>query len=267
MIRLGILEALRLLVLICLPVFCGVAFATSPGTSSEAQTTSGMELVIEPRPEWIQQYPDVVPKMDARAPMQFRLVEHQVLINAKKTARYTRKIQSVHRFSGLDAGSQIEVTFDPAYQQLIFHELAIVRGNERRDKLKSGSISFLQREPNLERQMIDGRITASIVLDDVQVGDEIELAYTIRGANPVFDGRFVDMVWARSDRAPINLYRYRLLSPASREIKYKVGSEDIAIQDSSRGSQRELLFEREGVAQFHPEVNAAWRAFLPDLFN
>jgi hypothetical protein len=91
---------------------------------------------------------------------------------------------------GLQSASSIEETYDPAYQVLIFHFIVIKRQGKMIDKLEPRKIQVLRREENLERQEYDGALSAVVNLEGVQPGDIVEYAYTIRGRNPVFNGKF-----------------------------------------------------------------------------
>ena len=64
----------------------------------------------------------------------------------------------------------------------------------------------------------DGRKTVNVFIDDVRIGDIVEYAYTLHGANPAFGGqRFgrFEMQW----QVPVHRFSYRLLWPQGRPIQ------------------------------------------------
>jgi hypothetical protein len=114
--------------------------------------------------------------------------------------------------------------FDPEHEELLLHTLAlerVVEGETRRvDQLAPERFTLLRREGGLEAQLFDGTHTLVAWLDDVRKGDRLELAYTVRGANPIFDGHVMDgfqLSW------PIALarWRHRLLWPEERPLFHR----------------------------------------------
>jgi hypothetical protein len=90
-----------------------------------------------------------------------------------------------------DAG-RYDIEFNPEYQRLVFHEIAVRRDGKWLDRLLPGKISLARRESEFENDMWDGRVTALIVLDDVRVGDVVRIRYTITGSNPILAGQGYD---------------------------------------------------------------------------
>jgi hypothetical protein len=126
------------------------------------------------------------------------LVDRQVKIEDKsKVSWFYHNVNYVVAQSGLSYASQLNLEFDPSYQKIALNQLTIHRRGQKINKLKSAKISLIQRERELENQIYDGALTANINLDDVQVGDFIESAYTLEGENPVFADTYSDMFSAQ----------------------------------------------------------------------
>lgn len=186
---------------------------------SASTQPSGMSL--GPVPKWVEPVtPDFNPA-DTSAPQYIALKDKQVRLDADGVSSYLHQVRVLRQPSGVEQGSQIQIEYDPAYQSLVVHQLAIWRDGKRIDKLSLKAFKVLQRETQLERLMYDGRVTASAVLDDVRVNDRIELAYTLKGQNPVFGGKFVELDWGASSAMPMAFYRYRLLTPSGRRIQHR----------------------------------------------
>ena len=113
--------------------------------------------------------------------------------------------------------------------------------------------------------MVDGRMTASIVLDDLRVGDRVEWASSLVGDNPVFAGRYVDLEWTSSSRGPVGLAQLRLLAPAERNIRHRApAAPGIEISESVSQGWRETLLRRRAVPQFHPDPLTPPALYLAD---
>ena len=207
-------------------------------------------FTIERTPAWVQPlaYDATVPV--PAAPYQFLFTEQQIRVQDGGSVHYEHTLRQINDTSALQQGGQIEIDFDPSYQRLVFHKIEIVRGNQRIDKLDAKKIRLLQREQQLERQMIDGRITASIVLDDLRAGDRVEWSASVIGDNPVFGGRFVANDWDAYSNAPIGVWRMRLLAPAARDIHARVGDPaGTTVTSTVHDGMRETVFKRVSVPQ------------------
>lgn len=116
---------------------------------------------------------------------------------------------------GVQSASTLSFEFDPAYEHLELHQLLVHRDGQPLNRLPQQEVKVFQRETNLEDQLYDGRLTASIILEDVRVGDVIEYAYSRHGENPIYAGHLLGSVnteWTR----PLHQSRERLLCPARR---------------------------------------------------
>src|SRR5262249_17402052 len=67
------------------------------------------------------------------------------------------------------------------------------------DALADQRFTVLRRENNLERAMLDGRLTAAIQVQGLQVGDIVDYAFSITRRDPVLKGHSegeYDLPWA-----------------------------------------------------------------------
>lgn len=231
------------------------------GASAPAPAPS-FDYTVEAEPAWVAPATESSAQV-ARGGMHYRVIDEQIRVEDKGESIHSHVVRVVDDVGGLTVASQIEVEFDPSYQTLAMHHLEIVRDGHRIDRLSGRKYQVLQRETQLERQVYDGRATLSIVLDDVRVGDQIDFSYTIRGANPVFDGKFVYTAWMSTYRGATALYQVRLLAPVERKIHVRAGSPEIVLSERVIGGLRETLLRREAVPRFEVEANASYAAILP----
>ncbi|MBK9623933.1 MAG: DUF3857 domain-containing protein [Rhodocyclaceae bacterium] len=148
-------------------------------------------------------FPGIVAAPTDVLAMHYRQIDEQLRPEGKSVAAHRHTVRVVDTAAGLPIASQIEAEFDPSYQTLTMHSLELVRGTMRINKLDAKKVQLLQRERQLEQRMYDGRVTMSVVLDDVRVGDEIHYAYTVTGLNPVFEGKFVEIIWMMAQRGAV----------------------------------------------------------------
>jgi transglutaminase-like putative cysteine protease len=123
--------------------------------------------------------------------------------------------------------------------------VAILRGRRRIDALRRRDVKVLQRERELERRLYDGSSSLVLFLLDVRVGDVVETAYTVSGANPVFGGRYTG-AFGLAYSVPVGRVRARLLWPASRPLSAALHGLELAPAVAPRGGGRVPLDTRRG---------------------
>jgi transglutaminase-like putative cysteine protease/tetratricopeptide (TPR) repeat protein len=172
-----------------------------------------------PIPDWVDSIASIPPAQTS-GPIVLRLADAYFYVDRQPSVFVRRAVQ-VNDASALGQIGQIEISFQPDYQQVQLHTLRILRGDQIIDKQADADIRFLRREPQLDAGVYGGAVTAAIVVNDVRVGDTLEFAYTTIGKNPVFGQRFSD---AATWDIPYPTLRRRvtLNAPEDRHIKYRV---------------------------------------------
>ena len=190
-----------------------------------------------------------------------RLFDQQV--NVTEKAQYRAYVREIHNESGVQDGSRINMYFDPTYQKLTIHRIAIRRGTNILERLDREKIKVLQQERDLERHIYDGTVSVLLFLDDVRVGDLIEYAFTIQGTNPIFGERYAAAFstrWA----VPVHSQRFRLLWPKGRLLGHAGYGTSLrpAIRDG--GSVSEYVWQDWNVPAIHYEGDVpAWFYLYP----
>ena len=228
----------------------------------DARKADAISFSIEPVPAWVVPARENGEHVPERAPLSYRVIDDQILVDAKGATRYSHVVRVINETGGLGTGAQVELEFDPSFQTLAFHHFDVVRNGRHLNRLDRKKIQLLHRETQLERRMYDGRVTASIVIDDVRVGDQIDFAYSIRGSNPVFEGRYVNTAWMTTQRGPVGLYQLRVLAPEARNIQVRPGSDDMQVSSHVERGLRETVVRREGIAQFRGDIGIPYSAAL-----
>jgi lipoprotein NlpI/transglutaminase-like putative cysteine protease len=161
--------------------------------------------------------------------------------------------------------SEPQISFNPAYQQLVIHQLGVIRDGRREDRLKDARIELMRREQQLERQMIDGVRTALVVLRDVRVGDVVDVAYTLQGENPIFEGRFAALLPVAGD-VPIDRLHVRIEGPAERRLQVRGIATELQPERFEEGGRQVLRIWREQVAPVVEEsATPPWFKVYPAL--
>jgi transglutaminase-like putative cysteine protease len=181
------------------------------------------------------------------------LDDSQIDLCGHERAWYYRRADMVTANAGAERAAQFSVSFDPRFERIDVHSIAVIRRGQRVEHAGTAFYEVLRRERNMERLLFDGRLTLHVTLPDVRVGDVVETAYTLYGMRKSLSGRhsaFVPFEWG----VGIVETRLRQRSPAHRTIAERAyGDTPQATQTETGGviDRRWRTLERPGV-RFEP---------------
>lgn len=212
-----------------------------------------------PPAKWVQTAEIPAPPADDQAPStQVLLDDNQALHDNTGSAFYNRRVVKVLKPEGLQGGAR-SLTWDPVRDKVTIHALAIIRDGQRIDLLKNGEdVLVLRREKNLERAMLDGRMTASIQIKDLQVGDVVDWSYTSEHREALLGGRtndFERMGWA----GVAGRYRVRLLWADGVPLTWRASTAFPPPKIAKSGKMNELLVDVADARTPKPPVAAPLR--------
>jgi hypothetical protein len=156
-------------------------------------------------------------------------------VSLEQQSIYCRKVIKILTEAGIQNSSEISVSFDPSYQQLLFHSIRIIRGSTSIDHLNLSKFKTIQQEEDLSRHIYNGSLSAVLFLEDTRKGDVIEYSYTIKGFNPIFKGKYA-AIYDMDFQVPLGSLYYKLIVPKGREITVKNRNTDVkpVIQEGDR---------------------------------
>ena len=167
--------------------------------------------------------------------------------------QYFRIAKRLNTEAGLQDQSQIEVSYDPAYQNIAFHTLRIHRDGKIIDLLPEQHFKLLQREQDHERQTYDNRLRAIALLEGTRVGDVIDYSYSISGINPVF-GELFHWSLPTSYPFPVGQVKASVRAPMGTELYF-----------NSRGRIWDPELSRDGTDAVYSWVIEEPGEFVPDM--
>ncbi len=161
-----------------------------------------------------------------------RLVEVQHHVGLQ--AYYNHVIREMVSSAGVQNGSEISVSYEPAYQKVTFHKIVVVRDGKQISKLTPGIIKTEPLEKDRTSFIYNGTNIASVILDDIRKGDLVEYSYTVTGSNPVFEDRLFGRVHLYSTSAVSQLYFSKII-PAERKFYVREKNNPVKPKISRRG--------------------------------
>jgi len=170
---------------------------------------------LSPKPSWLNSYQPY----DKKPPLRniqdgyfYSLAEHQ--IHVEKQADFRHYIREIVSNTGIQNGSQISVSFDPAFERLDFHEITIWRGNKPQNRLNLRDFKILADEQDFSKFIYQGSYSANFIISDIRKGDRIEYSYTVTGKNPIYENKFFKEIYFQGNLAYAHQYIAIVASPA-----------------------------------------------------
>lgn len=173
---------------------------------------------VAPPPDWVDMAPYAIP---AAANPHFiangvcvLLEDSQIDLCGSERAWYNRRAEIVTAHAGAERAAQFSMSFDPAFERLEVHSIAVIRAGRRIEHTGACFFEVLRRERNMERLVFDGRLTVHVTLPDVRAGDVVETSYTLYGMRKSLGGRhsaFIPFEW------PVGIVEVRVRQRAPKE--------------------------------------------------
>ena len=179
------------------------------------------EPIIAPAPEWVEAHPipEANPALRDRN-FQTLLLDHQTFYGTEQHDYYMQMAFLVQSVQGLQSIGNIVLPWQPDHSDLIVHKVHIRRGTTIVDLLANGhEFTVLRRENNLESAMLDGTLTAIMQTEGLEVGDVLDVAFTVRrrgGTLPLRGEGFYSLSYGN----PVGRYLVRQVWPAGTSMQW-----------------------------------------------
>lgn len=197
---------------------------------------------------------------------------YYLLVNRQNKIEQDQSVRSFSRFAtlivnqkGIEHNSQIELKFDPSYQQIILNHLHVIRNGKIIDKLQDTEFSLLHNEQELGSQLYNGERTLHGIITDLRTGDILDYSYSVDGNNPVFSGSFArwrSIQWS----IPVEKLSIRYQVPSAKTLNHTFINSDFVLQEIKKGEVTHYLYERNNVPVITADDDYPdWHAAYPHL--
>lgn len=134
---------------------------------------------IAPRERWVQDRSiEGADQNKQSSPRYFELIDYQTRLSDGRTACYVHTRMLVNDASTIEDASQFLYELEPDNQHIIFHSCHLIRNGSDIDVLDVENIRAVQREQALESFIVSNTMTIIFHIDDLRVGDIIDLEVT-----------------------------------------------------------------------------------------
>lgn len=193
---------------------------STPGLSSIVSIPEQIadRITIGPPPSWVVERELEAETADPVPNNRWQLIDRQY--HATRHERYLRVVRKLDTISALQEAGQWSANLDPRSDHLTIHSLAVIRGEQRTENARLERLRVLQREAGLEYLLIQGDLTVVAVLEDLRIGDTLDLSCTSHGAPLVFPNHFCN--WQTiPGRLPLRTYHFSVRFPKDHPLRWK----------------------------------------------
>lgn len=222
-------------------------------------TMDQVEWSVGPPPSW------VVPRRidwswrapDGHGVACFLLDEQHDVATQSRSYRSVRQVLSLPAVQAL---GQVEIEFEPVSQRIQLHELVVWRPDvdgewRRRQSVPRESFLLRQREQQLEQQMLNGHVSLVALIEDLRVGDAIDLAWTLEPREPLPGLRFTALyAFAWSVPVASALVSFRLPEDRDR-VRWRVHCAEESIAPVAELAEDRVQWTFDHPPVFQPEAN------------
>lgn len=219
-------------------------------------------------PAWVEVQP--MPTSDGVDPSTilggtlYLIIDRQTNIPTQQM--FTHFAYQVTNSDGVQNMSDIDVEYDPSYQTLDFHLVRLHRNGQVIDNLADHHIQVIQRESGMDRHLYDGSETAVINQENVQIGDIIEVAYSVTGFNPVHQGNFFTQEYFQYGLG-IQKFHIRIMAGIEKPLHFHYFNGAPEPEVKSRGSVTEYVWDIPAKAAYpFEDYSPPWFDPLPGVW-
>lgn len=158
-------------------VFSSALLIGTAASAAEPQVETG------PVPSWVVESPKAAVPEDAEGLLYIRRQDSLVHLDGSGETTFTGQSYKILHQQGLEAGN-IAIAWNPSNGNPVVHRLLIHRDGTTTNVLEQTRFEILRREDLLEQSVLTGNLTAVLQVPDLRVGDELELAFSVRSHDP-----------------------------------------------------------------------------------
>ncbi|WP_380925300.1 DUF3857 domain-containing protein [Sphingomonas leidyi] len=204
---------------------------------------AGEKPLYQPVPDWVRLAPEpAATGLTDDAPAMV-IGDVQARIADGQSWTYYERATRLASILAVSQAGTINLEWHPAHGDLMVHGVDILRGGKRIDALKGKSFTVLRREQGLDEMKFDGRLTATLAVEGLQVGDVLDLRYSVTMRDPALGGNAVIMGPVVAEPIKVGFVRTRLLWPTDQAVKWKTYPVGAEPQVRDAGGWHELVFK------------------------
>ncbi len=233
------------------------AFAPSPAPDATPATVSFVpphlleRITIGPAPSWAVERPVEIEEAQKGGINPGYLLDTQH--HAGRSESYYRSVRRLGTMNAVREASQWRVNIDPLTSRLTIHALIVKRDDRSMDNAKPERLRVMQREQGLESLELSGSLTVVVLLEDVRVGDILDISYTVESRSQLFPDHFSS--WVVIPYWTLREFYWSVRFPKDRAMRWKTHDPKMTPAIREDGDEIEWLWHLSKLPGAEPEPN------------
>ncbi|HTT04492.1 MAG TPA: tetratricopeptide repeat protein [Steroidobacteraceae bacterium] len=178
------------------------------------------KIAFGPIPNWVQPVAALSTIPGTAAPLQILLQDRETQFSDRGQQGFVEMVLRIQSTQGLQQAGTFTLNWDPDTDIVTVHKFQILRGTQRIDVLASQKFTIARREKNLEYATLDGMLTGVIQPAGLQIGDILDVAYSVRRIDPVLAG-VSNLIIETAGTAPVARAHIRVQWPKSLALQWR----------------------------------------------
>src|SRR6185312_3357366 len=204
------------------------------------------KIAFGPIPNWVQPAAARSTIPATAAPLQLLLEDRETQFSNRGQQGFVEMVLRIESAQGLQQAGTFTLNWNPDTDIVTVHKVQILRGTQRIDVLSSQKFTIARREKNLEYATLDGTLTGVIQPAGLQIGDILDVAYSVRRSDPVLAG-VSNLIIETAGTAPIARTHVRVQLPKSLALHWRA-MDGAAGRQITRGNTIIVDFTEDNVA-------------------
>jgi Protein of unknown function (DUF2569)/Domain of Unknown Function with PDB structure (DUF3857) len=227
-------------------IFLGLTCPTDFISAKSEKEKQGATFEIGPVPSWVRPVnaPNEIEPGLQDVGVVYLLVDRQKNVGAK--AFYYHGVEKITSEKGIQNATSVSISFYPAFHRLTFHALNVVHEGRSANRLDRSRIQVTANQKDPDQAIYDPSFVAKTVLEDVRVGDTVEISYTIEGENPLERDNYCSTYLLQWPQPIVRNY-VRIIYPANRKLSVQPRNGAVEPRISTTDGNTELLYEARNV--------------------
>lgn len=177
---------------------------------------------------------------------EYLLVDRQSRVSENEHTAYSRYARRLNTSDALEDNADITVDFNPRFQNVVFHRVAVIRDGKELDQLDLDLIELYRVENDRDRLIYNRALQAAVVLQGLKVGDILDYAYSVEGQDPVLGSHFAFYVQHQYG-VPVRYNRDSVLVPTGRHVTHQTRLDAPALAISEADGFTRYFWEAEDI--------------------
>lgn len=200
---------------------------------------------LQPPHDWIKEYDwSNIEPTTSRLGINVYLSDSIINVCYSDEHHYYRQIDQALSTQALETIGHLNLVFNPFYQQLIIHKVALIRQGAQIWCAELEHFEILRREKDIERRVFDGCLTASLIIPGVRIGDIVDYSYSLVGSQPIVRGS-VDIKTRFAWGLCAARQRLSVILPIGKEFVMQLNNGAAEPKTIESGDTKTLLWEIE----------------------